>query len=351
MEHYTELTYNNIMNSGRKITGTRQGLFIITIIMAGIIIICVQKYQTQEKRLVEKHVTIPHTQENGAWLWTDPLRITTSYRDSIIKTAKENNIDTIYITLDSYIGLLSMTNEVEKEKQSKLFNIALEDFLQIAHNNGITVDAEVGAPDWAEDEKFERADMVLEYVKEFNKTHTVGFRGFQYDVESYTLPQFTNNKKDVLTKFLNMIDHTITKLENTNLQFSVAIPDFYDTNSPDTPKFIYNKKLASVYTHLLSILDRKPASTIIIMVYHDHAIGQGGVIEASQDEITEAENSLSRIIIALEVGEVENPGISFYNKPKKDYLDTVQQIQKVFASTTSYGGVATDHIDALKELK
>ncbi len=288
--------------------------------------------------------------EHGAWLWTQVLRMTPVYRDSVIETAKQNGITAIYLQIDSYLNVLQMKDAKARSKQIKLFNSIVADFIAAANKNGIAVDAEAGSPNWAEEGQTHKAPALLAYVKEFNRTHAAKFRGFQYDIEPHVLPRYAEHTEVVLTNFLTLIDQTVTDLQGSDLQFSVAIPEFFEAAAQQSPKFSYNGTSGHTLDHLLSILERKPGSTLLLMAYRDTALGKNGTIELSKDEIKQANDSRTKIIIAVEVGDVGTPGISFYRKPRAEYLAHIQYLQNAFASEGSFAGIATDHLEALQEL-
>lgn len=328
----------------------RKLLAIGTILAVFGVAACLLAYYREGTRYAQAQEVTPAARESGAWLWTSVFQITPADRDAIIATAKKNSIDTIYLRVDYYLAVLYTENPTERAKYESQFDAAVETFIQAAHESGIAVDAEGGAPNWAEDGQTDQASTVVEFVKEFNATHTAKFRGFQYDVEPYLLDRYAANKQDVLKKFLDLISTSVNELKGSDLQFSVVIPDFYDASAASTPQFSYAGKTGYTYDHLLSILAQRPGSAVIVMAYRDHAEGQDGAIAIAKGEVSEAEGSQTRVVVALEVGDVDAPGISFYGEQKNEYLAAMQQIQGAFASTTSYGGTATDDIESLKNL-
>ncbi len=178
--------------------------------------------------------------EAGTWLWTPILEITPKYQSTIISGAKKNKIKNIYLSIDSYLDVYVMADGAEKSKIKKEFDDRVESFITEAKDAGITVDAEGGWRNWAENGHSYKAFAVLDYAVRFNKTQENKFRGFQYDVEPYMLESYKNNKKVVLTNFLDLIAETVRRLNNTDLELSVVIPEFYDGQNGETPKFTYN---------------------------------------------------------------------------------------------------------------
>ncbi len=289
--------------------------------------------------------------ENGTWLWTPTLQITPEYRDKIISGAVENSINTIYVSIDSYLDIFVMPNGEEKDKAKQKFENTLKDFIALANKNGIQVDAEAGWQNWAEPGNSYKANVVLDYVINFNKRNKEKFRGFQYDVEVYLLPEYFEDREKVLNNFLNLISQTVTSLNNTDLQFTVVVPEFYDGTLDETPSFNYRGKKAFAFEHLLTILDRRRGSKVIVMSYRNFSQGKDGSIDISTDEILTANRYNTKVILAQETGDVPPPYITFHSKTKQDYEDEVKKLEDEFVNENSYGGLATHYINAFLELK
>ncbi|TSC70422.1 MAG: hypothetical protein CEO12_356 [Parcubacteria group bacterium Gr01-1014_46] len=289
--------------------------------------------------------------ENGTWLWTPTLNITPQYRDLIILGARENSISTIYLSLDSYLDIFVMPSGEEKEMAKEKFNSIVRDFIRVANENKIAVDAEAGWQNWAQAGNSYKANVILDYVINFNKNNKEKFRGFQYDVEVYLLPEYFENREKVLNNFLNLISQTVTVLNNTDLEFSVVVPEFYDGTFDETPSFVYRGKRGYTIEHLLSILERRGGSKIIVMSYRNFSRGKDGSIDISRDEINLANKYNTKIVIAQETGDVPPPYITYYNTSRAQYDEEVGLIEKEFVGDKSFGGIATHYINAFLELK
>lgn len=289
--------------------------------------------------------------ERGTWLWTPTLEITPSYRDSIIAGAKENGIRTIYLSIDSYLDIYVMPDGPEKEAKRRAFNAAIEGFIAKAAENGISVDAEGGWRNWAQAGHTYKPFAVLEYALAYNATHGQKFRGFQYDVEPYLLDEYQKDKKAVLTEYLNLINETVTRLDGSDLAFTVVIPDFFDGSGKETPEFFYRWNFGSTYRHLLSILERRPGSTIILMSYRNTAEGDDGTIAISKDEIEEANRYRTRVVVAQETSEVLPPSLTFHNTSRAKLDAELTKLQSAFAEHKSFNGIALHYINSLLALK
>lgn len=293
------------------------------------------------------------TKEYGSWIWTPIMSMSQNYMESVLSDAKVNGVNTIYISVDTYLDIFVMEKGVEKERQKKAYGDKLEDFIIRANKKGLSVDAEAGWRNWAEDENEYKAFAVVNYVKNFNETHQNKFRGFQYDVEPYLLKEYKKDPAAVLKKFVALIDKTEKFISKSPLKFSVVIPDFYDEKDGVVPKFSYNNKKLSVFEHLLDILERKPANSVIVMSYRSFANGYDGSIEVSENEMQTASQGAyqTKIIIAQETGDVPPPYITFYKTSKKYLGEQIERINTTFGSNPNFGGIAIHYVNAFLALK
>lgn len=291
--------------------------------------------------------------EYGTWIWTPVLDMTPKYMDSVISAANKNGIDAVYVSIDSYLDIFSMKNGAGKKAKEKLFAEKLNYFISQAKKRGISVDAEGGWRNWAEDGNQYKAFVVVSYVKKFNESHSNKFRGFQYDVEPYLLDSFKENPEIVLKNFTTLIDQTENFLSDSDIKFSVVVPDFYDGKDGVTPKFSYSEKKDYVFGHLLNILSNRPDNSIIVMSYRNFADGKDGSIEITRNEIKTAGKKSRgvKIIVAQEIGNVPPPYITFHNTSKSRLLSEVEKIKNAFNSSPNFGGVAYHYVNALMALK
>jgi hypothetical protein len=289
--------------------------------------------------------------EKGTWLWTPIIEITPKYAEYIVNGAKKNGVNTIYMSVDSYLDIFVMAEGNDKSKKRETFDKNISDFITLAKKNGISVDAEAGWRNWAEDGNTYKAFTILNYVKNYNSSHEAKFRGFQYDIEPYLLSRYEINKTSVLKNYLDLIGESVIRLNNTDLLFSVVIPEFYDGTNNDTPNFTYLGKSGFAIDHLISLLNRRVGSEIIVMSYRNFSKGDDGTVEISQDEINKANLSKTKVIIAQETGDVKPPYVTFHDTSKAYLTKQIDNIQKSFGKDKSFGGVAIHYANAYLDLK
>jgi len=292
-------------------------------------------------------------EEYGSWVWTPVMSMTPQYMDWVISGAKTNGVNTIYISVDSYLDIFVMPKGQEREKQKEAFGDKLEDFIIRAKSLGIAVDAEAGWRNWAEGDNIYKAFAVVNYVKNFNSTRQNKFRGFQYDVEPYLLDSYKKDQAYVLKNFIGLIDKTQYYLATSTLRFSVVVPDFYDGKDKITPMFSYDGQKDYAFKHLLNVLDKRPNSSIIIMSYRNLAIGDDSTVEISSNEMRTAKSGAykTKIIIAQETGDVPPPYITFHNTSKKYLFSQIEKINTTFNSYSNFGGIAIHYANAFLALR
>lgn len=296
------------------------------------------------------HITF-NTEENGSWLWTPILQITPDYTNMIIQESKRKGVKNIYLSIDSYLDIYVLPDGKEKDLLLNKFDSIIREFIGIASNNGITVDAEAGWRNWAETGNSYKAYATLNYAVYFNKKYKEKFRGFQYDIEPYLLDYYEENRKSVLGNLVNLIDESVAWLDGSDLLLSVVIPEFYDETYPETPKIFYAGKTLSPAEQILRVLDKREGSKLIIMSYRNFSRGENGVIDITKNEIDIANKYSSKIIIALETGDVEPPYITFYNTRKSHYNRQLGYLKEEFEDENSYGGIATHFVNSFIELR
>jgi hypothetical protein len=291
--------------------------------------------------------------EKGSWVWTPNQYLTKNYVDQIISGAKSNGINVIYLAIDSYIDIFEMPKGEAREAAKKRFNDNTEYFIKKAKESGIQVDAMAGWQNWSEPGNEYKGLVVMNYAKSFNTKSEHKFRGFQYDVEPYLLPKYKENPTEVLKNFVYFIDNSENFLKDSDLRFSIVIPDYYDQGDGMTPKFKYAGSNNFAFKHLLNILDRREGSSLILMSYRNFAEGPDGSIEVSRNEINTAMRGRhnTKIIVAQETGDFPPPYITFHNTSKKYFDEEVGKIQSSLGKHKNFGGISIHYINSFLSLR
>lgn len=289
--------------------------------------------------------------ERGTWLWTPTMQITPAYRDEILRGAKARGVRTIYLSLDSYLDIFTLPEGPAKETAKRAFDERVADFIRHADRAGITVDAEGGWRNWAEEGHEYKAFAILNYAIDFNATHEKGFRGVQYDIEPYLLDEFKTERSAVLRRFLSLIEASVEHMRASDLQLSVVIPEFYDGGYDQTSRFLYDFRYTYAIGHLLRTLEKRPESKVIVMAYRNYAEGTDGALHISEGELEAARGFSTKIIVAQEVGDVPPPYITFHATSRKRLENQVSTIETTLANDPAFGGIAYHYVNALLELR
>lgn len=291
--------------------------------------------------------------EKGSWVWTPNKYLTKQYVDQLISGAKSNGINVIYLAVDSYIDIFEMPKGEERNAAKKIFDDNTEYFIKKANESGIQVDAMAGWQNWSQPGNEYKGLIVMNYAKSFNTKSEYKFRGFQYDVEPYLLPKYKENPEEVLRNFVVFIDNSENFLKDSDLRFSIVVPDYYDEGDAMTPKFKYGGVNTFAFKHLLNILDRRENSSVILMSYRNFAEGPDGSIEVSRNEINTGLRGRhnTKIIVAQETGNFPPPYITFHNTSKKYFDEEVSKIEASLGKHKNFGGISIHYINSFLALK
>lgn len=242
------------------------------------------------------------SQELGVWFWNSPYAMTLSNSQRLIDQTKANGFNAIYVTVDDYLVIASGPPSPQKTTRLQAYDAAVEKFITYANQNGISVDAESGSPDWAEAANGSRPYRILSFVTEYNNTHAAKFRNTQYDVEVYLLSTYRTNKISVLTDYIDMVNHLVTR-NTSGGGIEMVVPFFCG----QAPNITYNGQTGSTFTLLLSALDKVSGDAMIMMAYRNYASGRGGTLDISDERVAQASRPghSTKLIIAQETGNVQ----------------------------------------------
>lgn len=293
------------------------------------------------------------TKENGLWVWESPIRMNQAYRDTVLTAAVKNSFNVLYVTIDDYLNIAFLPEGPEKVAKKNTYSSALELLIQQAQQKGIAIDAEAGWKDWAEPDQQYKAFAIIDFVKEYNATHAYAIRGLQYDVEPYLLASYEQSKAAVLQRYIAFIDQSVQKLAGNTLRFSIVIPHFYDETQRWTPAFSYKGTYTFAFNHLLSLMDTRPNSSIILMSYRNFTDGNNGTNDISRAEIERASSGghSTRIIVAQETGNVEPDYVTFYGTSKNYFIEQTNRVKETFLPYTNFGGMATHYLEPYLDLQ
>ena len=316
-----------------------------------------QQMLTQKTSVVTSAIPLATqlvNQEYGVWVWESPIQMTSAKSEEMLRNAESNGFNVVYITIDDYLEISSLSEGTVKKTKKDAYFAALSRIIASAKSKGIAIDVEGGWRDWAITKNRWKGYALIDFVKEYNtKYPQAKIRGLQYDVEPYLLASYENNKAGALKPFVEFIDESAKRMQSVDAKFTIVIPHFYDSAQKWTPAITYNGVTKYTFTHLLDVLEKKKGSAIIIMAYRNTFAGNDGTEQLSKAEIQEASSGSysTSIIVAQEVGNVEPGYVTFFGLSKSELLVNVNLIQTGFKSYLRFGGVAIHYLDPYLQLR
>jgi hypothetical protein len=283
----------------------------------------------------------PPGKEIGVWIWTPVDQMSAPVQQDYVAEAAANHFNAIYLTIDDY---LDATNTAG-------YSQSLENFITLAHQDGISVDAESGARNWGEVGNTANAGEIMSYVAQFNATHAEKFRGVQYDIEPYLLPQYDSDEGGVLTNYVTLVESLVNQDKTDHLPLTIIVPDFYTSTQQWTPEITINGVTAYTYDQIVRLLNELSASRIIVMAYRNDTSGPNGSVALAAPEVQGADGTNVTVLVAQETGPVTPSYVTFNGLSRSDLFSAADVIDETFASDTSFGGIAVDYLDPFLNLQ
>jgi hypothetical protein len=294
------------------------------------------------------------SKELGIWVWNYPDQMNGTEVGNLLGALSRNSFNAVYLTVDNYLDIASLPAGANRTAKSKAYMASLASFVGKAKDKGIAVDIEGGANDWAVPANRWKGYALIDFLKDYNAAYpNAPVRGFQYDVESYLLPDYQKHQAVVLQDFVDFISESASRMQSKNPQqrFSVVVPHFYDSDIGWTAQVSYKGATEYTYNALLRALSQKPNSELIVMAYRNHVDGQDGSEDLASAEIKQANGFSTKVIVAQETGDVQPSYVTFFGKSKRDLADALAQIEKDFGGYSSFGGVAVHYVDSFMKLQ
>ncbi len=330
--------------------GTKKIVFVSLGFVVAVLLIVFSQQDSGQPRSQEVFTE----SEFGSWIWTPVSAMDENKMREYIDTAVSKKINVLYLTVDEYLDI----SDSGDEKAVSHYEESLNKFIALSKEKGVAVDAEGGGRDWAKPEHAWKAHKLLQFVADYNSRHEYDFRGIQYDIEPYLLPEYEENKKEVLTAYVELVDalsHETEKFttDDKQVQLSFVIPHFYDASQQWTPKVTLNGREDYSYGHIVRSLNRLPKAQVIVMAYRNFIDGTNGALHLALEEVRFASRNASnvKIVVAQETGKVEPDYVTFYGRSSSELASQVAVLQNDLSSERSFGGIAIHYLDTFAELK
>jgi hypothetical protein len=294
-----------------------------------------------------------NTLPKSTWLWHYPTTLSDLQMQEYINLLNAENFNTVYIDITGYIDAYESPDPNAK----KVFEDRLTKFVDLADASNIKVEGLVGGNMWAQPKYDYVPGTILDFVIKFNqKSNHAKLQGVQYDVESYNLPEFSNQEQQavILGEYLTMVQTLTNKvrLQSPNLRLGFAVPFWFDNYTRDLPLITFKDQAKPVGFHVLDILQAIDNGYIAIMDYRNKTEGQNGSIKLAEPQINYATKNTPHVgvIIAQETTNVEPLSITFYNQPKTNLNNALNELAQAFSYTKSLEGFAIHDLDGYREL-
>ncbi|KOR88591.1 hypothetical protein [Paenibacillus solani] len=256
-------------------------------------------------------------QNKATWLWDASL--IQSETEDIVSFSVSEGITTIF---------LQIQNEVQDEEYRH--------FVAAAHQQGISVHALDGRPEWAYEDGRRKGMELLSWLEEYNQASDPEekFEGVQFDVEPYILRRWEDEQEQVVAEWSANVEVWMQEAKRQGLPFSAAVPFWLDSipgpNRTDSESF--------------SNWMIRNTDAIAVMAYRDSG---KQMYELSKEELEQADALGKSVWIGMELGDTdEGEHLTFYAKSEQEMEDEALRAAKLGSSHNSFAGLAVHHYQA-----
>src|SRR3989344_3861739 len=271
--------------------------------------------------------------EKAVWEW----RGATSVARADLLALSKSGFTTVYLGTGKLVDL------AESKESTTEYYSNLESYILEARTLGINVQAVFGGPKWAEPDYSYLPNYCLKLVLAYNKAHpSAQFTGIQYDIEVYNLSDFATRKSGIMQAYFVLLTDIVARMNDVSdareLELGVLVPYWFDT---DTDK-------------VARIMSECSKSYVVIMAYRNEADGGDGSIaklEGEMDRLVSSQNQAPKVLIALEVADVQPAKITFFGLGLDKLSEASVKIIEAYGDNPHFAGLAIDHAEGLLEME
>ncbi len=293
---------------------------------------------------------------SAVWDWKNPMTYEKADAEQAADFLVLRQIDVIYVDVGVYLD--------QKTNKSQLGTLtkSIENYIGAMNSRGIRVYASSGHTDWSMPSFADKPESIQQYVYTYNTSHDSKFAGIMFDIESYNqtgFPEASFTEKElVLLEYLDLVDSLVTAhssyITTTGHQMDLgfAIPYWFDNSNQNIKSISWHDKTGPVLYHLMDRLNELPSATVVVMAYRKAALGSDGMIFHSRTEVDYAQSKAPnvKIVIGVEVNNVEPEKISFYNKSYNELSNELNFVSTEFKDKKSMAGFAINDLEGLRVL-
>ena len=292
--------------------------------------------------------------EIGAWVWKNPVDISTDTWNQWMAFCNKEGIRTIYLDIGTYTDIKDMHDTSAQQQRLDAFTTQLRLLVAIASQRGIKVQGLAGYNTWANPASYYIPEELVTFVTQYNQESQPESRlsGMQFDIEPYQQSTFevAGNRPEILKNYLRLLDRLISQMQNQapNLAFGVTVPYWLDGESDRAQALFWNGKTQVPVYHVFDTLAEYPHAYAVILDYRDTAEGKNGSIQHATDELNYARSNTPnlKILIGQETSFTKPSSISFYGHSASEFKKALAALSNAFASNPTFGGFAIHHLES-----
>ncbi|GAB6929806.1 hypothetical protein JCM10914A_37890 [Paenibacillus sp. JCM 10914] len=257
----------------------------------------------------------PVNENKATWLWD--ASIIRSDTDQIIEFSGREGITTIF---------LQIQRGVDAEEYRS--------FVSAAHQQGISVHALDGQPEWAYEAGRSQGMELLNWLDEYNAASAPEekFEGVQFDVEPYVLRRWDVEQQQVVEEWSANMEVWVAEANRQNLPISAAVPFWLDSTPGPGGSDSFSRW----------IIERTDA--IAVMAYRDSG---EQMYELSKEELEQADELGKLVWIGMELGDTdEGDHLTFFAKSEQEMEDEALHAASLGSEHASFAGLAVHHYEA-----
>lgn len=285
----------------------------------------------------------------SSWLWRSPDSMSDDEIDQILSFAEKENITTLYVETGKYFDLF----ESNDSTAIKDFETRMQYFIGEAQKRGIKIEALAGDVTWANPDYSYIPLSFTDLIFAFNANYPdTSFSGIHFDIEYYNQDNFDPNQEKYANEYLDLVQSLQNKVSNynsngKNITLAFDLASWLDEG---TKKVTYNGVSNFPIYHMLTLLNSNPNAYLVLMSYQDNP---DNAIKNSENEFAFTKNNgiSTPIVIAQETSQTEEKNISYWGKPKNEFILSLTKIDTAFKNYSNYRGIAIHHIDSYREMK
>ncbi len=297
----------------------------------------------------------------GVWNWTQP-DLTTDIQDSDAAVAlKAQGVTEVYIDISSYNDYDELPSP---DRQAKVdgFNHALAAEVAALREQGISAHALVGNKHWSDPDVAYIPLKLLNYVHSYNASvpSSEQLNGIQFDIEFYNDKEFKDDRAQNTTNYLALVRQLVTLrtqlFGDSDFALGFAVPSVLNGQATTTvPNVPFDGVAAQPpLTHIVSMLKDVPASYVALMVYRNHATGDGGTIDVAAPSVKIIQDTGAgkvAVLIGEETTKQTPVTITYFGGTKATLHAAVTQIRQAYQHTPAFDGIAINDQQGFLDLK